>query len=242
MKKVILIFALIILQVVFLTGCSVASDEEFLALASEWLQNYRNNQEDGEETDGSANTGPVSLNLTFPAGVSPNVFTTGWIFGASCTFNGEDFSDQVEWSGSGSFSPESGTFSRPAFNTTGSNTITLSVTIDNQQYSKSFKVNAVSPGIYACVGMVATCSSDAHGCPACPHNTVGPITTGSSHVLISGRPAARQGDIGVHAACCDGNTFTIIEGDPKVLINGRPAAMIGSATQHCGGRGVIVGR
>lgn len=76
---------------------------------------------------------------------------------------------------------------------------------------------------------------------ACAHPTVGPITTGSPNVFVNGRPAARVGDIGVHAACCGPNTFKIISGDSQVLINGRPAAKIGSQTNHCGGVGSIVG-
>lgn len=117
----------------------------------------------------------------------------------------------------------------------------LSVIIDNKQYSKTFSVNAVSPAGYAYIGMRASCPSDAHGCMACAHPTVGPITTGSPNVFVNGRPAARVGDIGVHAACCGPNTFKIISGDSQVLINGRPAAKIGSQTNHCGGVGSIVG-
>jgi uncharacterized Zn-binding protein involved in type VI secretion len=241
MKKAILIFVLIITLAVPLAGCDGYSDAEMMAMAREWLEQYQANQQDGEEEEGSGETGPVSLNLTYPAGRSPNVFTTGWLFGASCTANGEDYSDQVQWSGSGSFSPDTGTRSRPSFSSEGSNTITLSVTIDDESYSKSFTVNAVSPEGYACLGMISSCASDAHGCPACPHSTKGPIISGSSQVLVQGRPAARQGDTGVHAACCDGNTFEITGGDSSVLINGRPAARIGSTTRHCGGTGKITG-
>jgi uncharacterized Zn-binding protein involved in type VI secretion len=244
MKKVVLIFTLIIalLMPLPLAGCGGYSNEELISMAKDWMQGYNENQEDSdEEEDSGADLGPVSLKLTYPAGRSPNVFTTGWVFGASCTADGEDYSDQVTWSGSGSFSPDNGNRSRPSFNSTGANTITLSVTIDDKPYSKSYTVNAVSPEGYACQGMSSKCAADAHGCPACPHTVIGPITTGSSQVLVQGKPAARQGDSGVHAACCDGNTYTITGGDSSVLINGRPAAKIGSATQHCGGTGKIVG-
>jgi uncharacterized Zn-binding protein involved in type VI secretion len=242
MKKALLIFALIITLVVPMAGCGGYSNEELISMARDWLQGYNENQEDGVEGEqGSANLGPVTLNLTYPAGRSPNVFTTGWVFGANCSANGKDYSDQITWSGSGSFSPNSGTRSRPSFESTGSNTITLSVTIDNKPYTKSYTVNAVSPDGYACQGMKAKCAADAHGCPACPHPVIGPITTGSGQVLVQGLPAARQGDTGVQAACCDGNTYRITGGDSSVLINGRPAAKIGSATKHCGGTGKIVG-
>lgn len=241
MRKALLIFVLIITLVVPLAGCGGYSNEQLMAMASDWLGEYQENQEDSEEEEGSGNLGPVSLKLTYPAGRSPNVFTTGWLFGASCTANGEDYSDQVHWSGTGSFSPDTGTRSRPSFNSEGANTITLSVTIDDKSYTKSFTMNAVSPDGYACMGMVAKCAADSHGCPVCPHPTKGPITTGSSQVLVQGRPAARQGDIGVQAACCDGNTFEISGGDSSVLINGRPAARIGTTTRHCGGIGKIAG-
>jgi uncharacterized Zn-binding protein involved in type VI secretion len=44
---------------------------------------------------------------------------------------------------------------------------------------------------------------DAHGCPACPHPTIGPAIAGSPNVLTNGRPAIRLQDPRIHAACCD---------------------------------------
>lgn len=192
--------------------------------------------------------GPVHmLTLTYPAGKSPNVFTEGWVFGAKCILNPgtkeeEDVSDQVEWSGSGEFSPEKGALCRPVFDGPGSNYITLTYSGDKINLTRTFRVNAVTPEGYAYVGCLGYCSADAHGCPACPHPAYGPITSGSPNVMINGKPAVRQGDPGVHsqAVCCGPNTFTIAEGDPQVLINGKPAARIGGKTQHCGGVGSIV--
>jgi uncharacterized Zn-binding protein involved in type VI secretion len=169
------------------------------------------------------------------------VFTHGWIFGASCTSNGQDYSDNVKWTGSGDFNPDTGRQSRPTFSGEGSNTITLSVNVDGKPYTKSFTVNAKSPAGYAYVGCKALCPADSHGAPSDPHSVVGPITTGSGHVLINGQPAARVGDVGVHAACAGSNTFTIVGGDSEVLIDGRAAAKVGSSTRHCGGMGHIIG-
>ncbi|MFH2065239.1 MAG: PAAR domain-containing protein [Pseudomonadota bacterium] len=90
------------------------------------------------------------------------------------------------------------------------------------------------------MGSIAHCPNDAHGCPACPHPVRGPIQSGSPYVLIEGKPAARVGDSGIHAACCGPNTFMITTGDPNVLIDGKPAARLGDQTKHCGGVGKIV--
>jgi uncharacterized Zn-binding protein involved in type VI secretion len=240
MKKIVLVIVLILIMMVPQIGCGYASDADIISMLKAWIEDYKKNGLDKEGGE-DGGTGPALIRLTYPAGRSPNVFTTGWIFGAACTFDGKDYSDQVKWSGSGSFSPDTGTRSRPAFNSEGANTITLSVKINNKDYSRTFNVNAVSPAGYACVGMLAKCDADAHGSPADPLTVMGPITTGSSHVLVNGRPAARVGDVGVHAACAGSNTFKIIHGDSQVLIDGRPAAEIGDATQHCGGVGKIIG-
>jgi uncharacterized Zn-binding protein involved in type VI secretion len=193
-----------------------------------------------DDAEDEEDLGPAVISLTYPAGRSPNVFTTGWLFGATCTAGDKDYSDQVKWSGTGSFSPDMGTRSRPSFDAEGANTITLSVKIGDKDYSRTFSVNAISPAGYACVGMMAKCDADAHGGPADPMTVKGPITTGSSHVLVNGRPAARVGDVGVHSACVGPNTFEIVSGDSSVLINGRAAAKVGSTTKHCGGMGKII--
>ena len=227
---------MIILLVLPLTACDISS----LADLQAWWQAYQDNQKNSSDSaDGL--TSPIILRLTYPAGRSPNVFTTGWVFGASCISNGEDISSTVQWSGSGTFSPSTGSISRPSFNSEGSNTITLTVTVDDKDYTKTFTVNAVSSAGYACVGMFAECPADSHGDPGDPHFVAGPITSGSSHVFINGKPAARVGDVGVHAACSGANKFEIISGDSSVLIDGKPAAKIGSTTRHCGGMGSIVG-
>lgn len=83
-------------------------------------------------------------------------------------------------------------------------------------------------------------STDAHGCPACPHQAVGPAVSGSSDVLINSLPALRVGDRGIHAACCGSNTWEAVEGSRSVFINGRPAHRWGDAGQHCGGLGHLV--
>jgi uncharacterized Zn-binding protein involved in type VI secretion len=195
----------------------------------------------GEGSDGDEETsGPVKLAVTYPAGRSPTVFTSGWVFGASCTVDGEDISDTVKWTGTGTFNPDTGPLSRPIFNSEGANNITLSVTVDGKTYTKTVSVTAVSPADYAALGDMSICAADSHGCPACPHPTSGRIVTGGPNVLVNGKPAARVGDWGIPAACCGPNRFEITGGDPQVLINGRAAAWIDGQTKHCGGSGIIM--
>ncbi len=55
----------------------------------------------------------------------------------------------------------------------------LSVEIDGVVAERSFSVGVTSEVGYARVGDLARAQSDAHGCPACPHTTVGPVTSGS---------------------------------------------------------------
>jgi uncharacterized Zn-binding protein involved in type VI secretion len=188
---------------------------------------------------------PVELNLTYPAGESPKVFTAGWTFGAKGTLKRpdggtEDISDKVQWSGSGTFTPATGSRSMPVFSAAGANTITLKVKVDGEEYTKTTTVQAVSPAGYAALSDKAFCPADAHGSPKDPLPVVGPIVSGSSTVAINGRPAARSGDVGVHAACSGPNVFEIIGGDSEVLIDGRPAARFGDPTRHCGGWGQII--
>ena len=217
-----------------LSGCRGISDDMTL---DEIIDMIKGELGGGEETD-EEELGPVKLALTYPAGRSPNVFVSGWIFGAKCTVGGQDMSSSVRWSGTATFNPDIGATSRPVFNSEGSNKITISIDIGDKKYEKSVTVNAVSTSLYVGVGDMAVCPADAHGCPACPHPTTGPVTTGSPNVFVNGKPAARVGDKGVHAACCGQNTFEIISGDSTVLINGRAAAKRAeSVTKHCGGSG-----
>jgi len=185
-----------------------------------------------------------SLELTYPAGQSPKVFIKGWVFGASCTYtqNGTevDLSDQVSWGGTGTFNPNTGSRSYPEFNSVGQNTIELSVTIDGEEYKEEYQVEVVNTTNYARLTDRAKCPSDAHGPPACPHPTVGPIFSGSPNVSIDGLPAARVGDTGVHSACCGPNMYSIATGDEDVLIEGKPAARKGDRTAHCGGPGRLI--
>lgn len=79
-------------------------------------------------------------------------------------------------------------------------------------------------------------------CPFCilgplilhvPHIVEGPVTSGSTDVLINNLPAARVQDVGLAVPCCNTNVFAIVKGSATVFINGRPAARIGDTTQHC---------
>lgn len=201
--------------------------------------------EEPEKTEDERKGERVVLELLYPVGRSPKVFTTGWVFGARCTLISEtgqetDFSEGVEWSGSGEFDPAIGGRSRPSFVSEGANTIILTCEAGDQIVSRTFALDAVSPAGFASVGTEAFCPADAHGCPGCPHSVRGPVVEGSPLVRVNGRPAARAGDAGVHAQCCGPNTFVIEEGDPEVLIDGRPAARLGDPTRHCGGFGHLV--
>jgi len=201
----------------------------------------------GSAKQNVSRVGTVTLELTYPAGQSPRVFTRGWVFGAKAIVNPgkssqKDISDQVRWSGSGTFDPDTGKVSHPTFKGEGSNKIVLTVTVgENKTVTKEFSVQAVSPDKYARVGWIALCPADTHGCPGDPKTVLGPITKGSPTVSIDGAAAARVGDPGIHRGCCGPNTFVIDQGDPTVLIDGKPAAQLGDRTKHCGGMGSIIG-
>ncbi len=238
----VLLACLLLSSTLMLAGCEGMSDEEFLEMAKQKILEFLSqNSDDAEEPE----TGPVQIALTYPIGRSPKVFVTGWLFGAAASATDEDgdtvdLTEQVTWSGSGAFEPAVGDTSRPTFGGPGGNTITLSVVYKGKTYKRSFSIEAVSNEGYAKLGDLALCRADSHGSPADPLEVRGPIISGSPSVLIDGKPAARKGDRGIHAACAGPNTFEITGGDPGVLINGRPAAKIGSETKHCGGTGQIV--
>lgn len=90
------------------------------------------------------------------------------------------------------------------------------------------------------LGDQAFCSADGHGCPACPHPVVGPAISGSSDVLVNGLNALRDGDPGIHAACCGPNRWSAAGGAPSVFINGKKAFRMGDPTSHCGGSGSLI--
>jgi uncharacterized Zn-binding protein involved in type VI secretion len=182
----------------------------------------------------------VEIELLYPSGKSPKVFVTGWPFGARCiqargSKAEKDLSSEVEWSGTATFEPGQGERTRPHFAHAGSNRITLAC----GGAKKSFAIETVRTTFFARQGDTAENPADAHGCPACPHPTIGPIVMGSPDVSIDGRPAARVGDFGIHAACCGPNQYRIRTGSAEVLINGKPAAILGSETTECGGSGTI---
>jgi uncharacterized Zn-binding protein involved in type VI secretion len=77
--------------------------------------------------------------------------------------------------------------------------------------------------------------ADGHGCPGCPHHCVGPALVGSTDVNVNKLPALRQGDTGMHAACCGANTWKATKGSATVFINGKPAMRKDDMTTHCVG-------
>lgn len=90
------------------------------------------------------------------------------------------------------------------------------------------------------LGDKANCPADAHGCPACPHPTVGPAIAGASKTFINKRPAIRKGDPGIHAACCGPNMWNVLMSSATVIIEGSGAARQGDQTKHCGSVGTII--
>jgi uncharacterized Zn-binding protein involved in type VI secretion len=189
--------------------------------------------------------GELVPELLFPLGKSPKVFDKGWLFGASFKITGKDneeidLTEQIEWSGSGSFDPDKGPSSRPTFNSVGENKIILTAEYEGKKYSKEYKVMTVDANRYARVGSYAVCPADGHGSMACPFFVIGPVMTGNANVLINGMPVACEGDKGRHAACSGPNTFVITGGDDEVLLNGKRVAKSGSQTTHCGGIGEII--
>ena len=163
--------------------------------------------------------GPT-IELTYPAGKSPKVFTEGWVFGARFILNGEDLSDKVEWSGTGAFSPQSGSKSYPRFSSAGTNKILLSVQVGGKEYRKEYEVEAIYPYGYAKLGDMIQIAIPI-GPVGIPTVLVLPIITGSPNVTISGLPAVRQGDYNVYG-------YEVLgDGDPNVLIDGLRAMKTG---------------
>ena len=190
--------------------------------------------------------GELVPELLFPLGKSPKVFDKGWLFGASFKITGKDneeidLTDQIVWSGSGSFEPDKGASCRPVFNSVGENKIILTAEYEGKKYSKEYKVITVDANRYARIGSLAKCMADAHSSPADPFTVVGPVMTGNANVLINGLPVACEGDRGRHAACSGPNTFIITKVfDDDVMLNGKRVARVGSETTHCGGIGAII--
>ncbi len=203
-------------------------------------------EDDGDEPEEEAPPpAPPILELTYPVGRSPKVFVNGWVFGARCilrpgTDQELDVSDQVQWSGTGTFYPQMGERARPTFQAAGANTITLTYEEAERKIVRNFDVEAVATTGYVYVGCKSQVPADVHGCPACPHDCVGPLTSGSPLVQINGEPAGRVGDTGTHASCCGPNTWTVRTGDPEVVIDGRHAAYADSEIEHCGGDGYML--
>lgn len=90
------------------------------------------------------------------------------------------------------------------------------------------------------LGDKAQGTSDAHGCPGCPHPVVGPAIAGSPNVNINGLPALRVDDQGIHAACCGTNMWQAAQGSETVFVNGKPAMRQNDPTRHCGGQGKLI--
>lgn len=84
------------------------------------------------------------------------------------------------------------------------------------------------------MGMPASRIGDMHVCPKVNPGPVphvgGPVTLGSTSVIIGNMPAARVGDM----AICIGPPDKISKGSGTVMINNKPAARLGDSTAHGG--------
>lgn len=90
------------------------------------------------------------------------------------------------------------------------------------------------------VGDRSDIPANTHGRPCCPHHCIGPAIAGSPNVVVNQRAALRIGDPGIHAQCCDSNTWVAKTGSGTVVINNIPAHRLGDLDQHCGGIGVLI--
>jgi uncharacterized Zn-binding protein involved in type VI secretion len=88
------------------------------------------------------------------------------------------------------------------------------------------------PGVCT-LGDLAKVENHPHGGPCCPHVCVGPAISASANVNVNGKPALRQGDLGIHSACCGPNMWKVIQASGAVFINGSPMVRQGDKTLHC---------
>jgi uncharacterized Zn-binding protein involved in type VI secretion len=95
------------------------------------------------------------------------------------------------------------------------------------------------PGVSR-LGDRAKAPVDVHGCPACPHDVLGPSISASSNVYVNGAPALRQGDLGMHTSCCGTNMWKVIAASGAVFVNGSAMVRKGDPTMHCGGIGKMI--
>ncbi len=58
--------------------------------------------------------------------------------------------------------------------------------------------------------------------------------------MTNSRPAFRKDDNGIHAACCNTNTWKPVQGSGTVFINNKEAVRLGDKTKHCGGSGNMI--
>ena len=76
------------------------------------------------------------------------------------------------------------------------------------------------------------------GDPGIPHCSPYVIMTGSTDVLVNGKPAARLGDVSTPhlfpaGIICPTHVVPIVFGSLSVLINGKPAARVGDPLLDC---------
>jgi uncharacterized Zn-binding protein involved in type VI secretion len=81
--------------------------------------------------------------------------------------------------------------------------------------------------------LAITTAPHEHNCPSCPHVCQGPAISASANVRVSGKPALRVGDMGIHSSCCGPNTWLVQEGSGQLFINGSAAVRVGDKTRHC---------
>ena len=85
----------------------------------------------------------------------------------------------------------------------------------------------------------AKCPADGHGCNGCTHSVQGPCVSASPDVFVNDKGAIREGDPGIHTACCGPNTWNAKGCSGTVIVNGKGVHREGDATTHCGGSGTM---
>ena len=90
------------------------------------------------------------------------------------------------------------------------------------------------------VGDRSRIPKDSHGKSCCPHDCIGPATSGSPNVNVNGKQALRVKDPGVHKKCCGPNKWNAAKGSATVRINNLKAHRKDDEVKHCGGKGKLI--
>ena len=117
--------------------------------------------------------------LRSPHEGSPRILTKGWAMTAGVRVEIPEvrgnLASNIRWEGSGTFSGTTGPLSTPSFAKPGQNFVKVSARTGDRVYGSMIWFSATDANLYARLGSIARCGADAHGCPACPRPTIGPL-------------------------------------------------------------------